>query len=155
MRYDAKISSIEDRYDLISLTVDQLHGIFTEYKMTTGNNKSTKNETDFKASKTKINHKKKPQSCHHEESDVEEANFIIKLQKGSRKYKFKIPFKCLNCGKVCHFASKCPYPKEDPEEKENKNNQYQNKEKPNYKKKVLQRENKFLLKRRRQQLVRV
>jgi hypothetical protein len=143
MRYDAKISSVEDRSDLSSLTVDQLHGIFTAYEMRTGNNKSAKDETTFKAFKTKINQKQKPQSCHHEESDVEEANFIRKLQKGSGKYKGKLPFKCFNCGKVGHFASKCPYPKEDPEEKENKNKQYQKKEKPNYKKNFYRGKNNF------------
>ena len=43
MRYDANISSIEDRSDLNTLTVDQLHGIFTAYEMRTGHDKSTKN----------------------------------------------------------------------------------------------------------------
>jgi hypothetical protein len=42
MRYDSKISTIEDRSDLNTLTVDQLHGIFTAYEMRTGNDKSTK-----------------------------------------------------------------------------------------------------------------
>jgi hypothetical protein len=143
MRYDAKISSVEDRFDLSSLTVDQLHGIFIAYEMRTGNNKSTKDEIAFKEFKTKINQKQKPQSCHHEESDVEETNFIRKLQKGSGKYKGKLPFKCFNCGKVGHFASKCPYPKEDPEEKEKKNKQYQKKEKPNYKENFYKGKNNF------------
>jgi hypothetical protein len=40
MRYDSKISSIEDRFDLDTLTVDQLHIIFTTYEMRTGNEKS-------------------------------------------------------------------------------------------------------------------
>ena len=31
MRYDAEISRIEDRPDLDTLTIDQLHGIFTTY----------------------------------------------------------------------------------------------------------------------------
>jgi hypothetical protein len=79
MRYDANISSVEDRSDLSSLTVDQLHGTFTTYEMRTGNNKSEKDETSFKSFKTKINQKQKPQSCHHEESDVEEANIIRKF----------------------------------------------------------------------------
>jgi hypothetical protein len=39
MRYDAKISTIEDRPELDKLTVDQLHGIFTAYEMRTGNEK--------------------------------------------------------------------------------------------------------------------
>jgi hypothetical protein len=143
MRYDANISSIEDRSDLDTLTFDQLHGIFTAYEMRTGNDKLAKGETVFKVSKTKINQKKKIQSYHHEESDVEEANFIRKLKKGSRKYKGKLPFKCFNYGKVGHFASKCPYPKEDPEDEENKTKQYKKKEKTNYKKKFYKGKNNF------------
>jgi hypothetical protein len=42
MRYNAKISSIEDISDLKTLTVDQLHGIFTAYEMRTRHDKSTK-----------------------------------------------------------------------------------------------------------------
>jgi hypothetical protein len=74
---------------------------------------------------------------------VEEANFIRKLQKGSGKYKGKLPFKCFNCGKVSHFSSKCPYPKEDPEDEENKTKQYKKKEKPNYKKRFYKGKNNF------------
>jgi hypothetical protein len=114
MRYDAKISSISYRSDLNTLTFDQLHGIFTAYEMRIGHDKLEKDETAFKAFETKINQEKKPQSIHHEESDVEEVNFIRKLQKGSGKYKEKLLFKFFNGGKVGHFASKCPYPKEDP-----------------------------------------
>jgi hypothetical protein len=40
MRYDAKISTIEDRPDIDTLTVDQLHGIFIAYEMRTRNDKS-------------------------------------------------------------------------------------------------------------------
>jgi hypothetical protein len=36
MRYNAKISTIEDRPELEKLTVDQLHGILTAYEMRTG-----------------------------------------------------------------------------------------------------------------------
>jgi hypothetical protein len=35
MRYDAKISTLEDRTYLDKLTVDELHGILTAYEMRT------------------------------------------------------------------------------------------------------------------------
>jgi hypothetical protein len=33
MRYDAKISTLEDKPDLDKLTVDELHGTLTTYEM--------------------------------------------------------------------------------------------------------------------------
>jgi hypothetical protein len=45
-----------------------------------------------------------------------------------------MPFKCFNFVNVVHFSAKCPYPKEDPEDVEEKNKQYKKKGKPNYKK---------------------
>ena len=81
------------------------------------------------------NQKQNTQIDHNEEHDVEEANFIKKLQKGSRKYKGKLPFKCFNCGKIGHFQSKCPYPKKDSEDEHDKSKQYKKKGKFDYKKK--------------------
>jgi hypothetical protein len=53
MRYDANISTLEDRPDLDNLTVDELHGILTTYEMRIGKEKPAKGETTFKASKSK------------------------------------------------------------------------------------------------------
>lgn len=44
-------------------------------------------------------------------SDEEEAKFIRRLDKGMGKYKFKLAFKCFNCGRVGNYASKCPHKK--------------------------------------------
>jgi hypothetical protein len=113
MRYDAKISTIEDRPELDKLTVDQLHGILTTYEMRTGNEKPSKGETTFKASKTKMKQEKKTNEELSDISDEEISNFMKKLKKGTGKYKGKIPLICFNCGKIGHFANKCPYPKQE------------------------------------------
>ena len=40
MRYDAKVSTLEDRKDLEKLTMDELHGIRIAYEMRTRKEKS-------------------------------------------------------------------------------------------------------------------
>jgi hypothetical protein len=107
--YDSKLSSIEYRSDLDTLTVDQLRGIFTAYEMRIGNDKSSKRETTFKVSNVRQEQNTKDYLS--DIFDEETANFINKLKKGTRKYKGKIPLICFNCGKDGHFANKCPYPK--------------------------------------------
>jgi hypothetical protein len=129
-----KVSTLEDRENLHQLAMDELYGILTAYDLILGHESLPKGEATFKVLKKTKNQKQKPQHNHHEESCVEEANFIKKLQKGSGRYKGKSSFKCFNCGKVGHFEAKCPNPKEDPEDEEDTNIQYKKKGKPNYKK---------------------
>ena len=102
MKYDSKVSTLEEHDDLDDITVDELHGIFTTYEMRTWKKGSSKKEASFKSlSKNQF-----------ENLDDEEALFIMKLEKGSRKYKGKIPLKCFNYGSIGHFSPKCPYPKQ-------------------------------------------
>jgi hypothetical protein len=51
------------------------------------------------------------------------------LKRGTNKYKGILPLKCFNCGKIGHFANKCPYDKNldsDEEEDPKKEEKYQN-----------------------------
>ena len=101
MKYDSKVSTLEERNDLDIVTVDELHGIFTAYGMRMGQNEPSRKEAAFKArSKNQL-----------ENLDDEEALFIKKLEKGTGKYKGKLPLKCSNYGRIGHFSNKCPYPK--------------------------------------------
>ena len=134
MKYDSKISTLEERDDLSSMTMDQQHGILTAYEMRTGQNKTSKGEATFKVTKKTKHQNQNTQNDHNEEYDEEEANFIKKLQKGSGKYKGKLPFKCFNCDKIGHFQSKCPYSKKDFEDEDAKSKQYKKGGKPDSKK---------------------
>ena len=55
LRFDAKVSTIEEMKDLDNLTNDELHGIHTSYEMRTKKEKPSKRETTFKASNKKKN----------------------------------------------------------------------------------------------------
>ena len=79
MKYDSKISTLEERHDRDLLTIDQLHRILTAYEMRTGQNITSKGEATFKVTKKIKNQKQNTQIDHNEEHDVEEANFIKKL----------------------------------------------------------------------------
>jgi hypothetical protein len=126
MRIDPKVSTLENRENLDKLTMDELHGIITACEMRTGQEKPSKGETAFKVSKITKNHEHVSNESNSDISD-EEANFIKKLKKGSGKYKVKLPLKCFNRGKIGHFDSKCPYPKEKDSDDEKSYNQKEHK----------------------------
>ena len=68
------------------MTVDELHGIFTTYEMRMGHNEPSRKEAALKSlSKNQL-----------ENLDKEEVIFISKLDRGTQKYKGKLPLKCFN-----------------------------------------------------------
>ena len=97
MRYDPKVSTLEEQYDLKKVTMDELHGIITAYEMRTWQNGYSRKETAFKASLK--NQSKNPND--------EEALFINKPDRGTGKYKGTLPLKCFNYGRIGNFGTKC------------------------------------------------
>ena len=81
MRFDSKVSSLEERKDLDKISMDELHGILIAYEMRIEQENPSINEETFKASKKK---KKKNQnsksclcsSCSEDSNDEGEANFV-------------------------------------------------------------------------------
>ena len=63
--------------------MDELHGILTTYEMRTGQNGSSRKEAAFKSS---LNNQS-------ENTNEEEAMFINNLERGTGKYKGKLPLK--------------------------------------------------------------
>ena len=83
VRFDSKVSSIEERQDLEKLSMDELHGILTTYEMRIEQEKTSRKEATFKVSKkTKKNNQnsRSCSSCSEDSDDEEETNFVRKLK---------------------------------------------------------------------------
>jgi hypothetical protein len=117
MRFYPKISALEEREYLNSISMDELHGIFTAYEMRTKQENPYIKEAVFKASKRSKKKGKKKEKEHSNNSDVSEddeeaTNFVRRLNKGTNnKYRGKLPLICFNCDGIGHFDNKCPHKK--------------------------------------------
>jgi hypothetical protein len=116
MRFNPKISALEERLDLNSISMDELHGIFTAYEMRTKQENPDVKEAAFKASKRSKKNKNEQEEYSNNnnvsEDDEEVANFVKRLNKGTNgRYRGKIPLICFNCDGIGHFANKCPHKK--------------------------------------------
>lgn len=78
LRFDAKVSAIEEMADLGKLIVDKLHGILTTHEMRTNVESSSRKETAFKASKKSKDKGHVSSESSEEESDCEATHFVIK-----------------------------------------------------------------------------
>jgi hypothetical protein len=112
MRFDPKISALEERSDLNSISMDELHGIFTTYEM-----RIEQENLDVKEATFKSKQKEKQQEEHSNNNDISEddeevANFVKILNKGTDgRYRGKVPLICFNCDGIGHFSNKCPHNK--------------------------------------------
>jgi hypothetical protein len=134
MRFNPKISTLEERSYLNSISMDKLHGIFIAYEMRTEQENPDVKEAASKASK-RSKQKKKEQEEYSSSNDVSEddkevVNFIKRLNKGTNgKYRCKIPLICFNFDGIGHFANKCPH-------KKKRNNEGYSKGRQTYKVKI-------------------
>jgi hypothetical protein len=70
MIFDPKISTLEERTDLNSISMDELHEIFTAYEMRTEQENSDIKEATLKASKRSNQKGKKKEKEHSSNSDI-------------------------------------------------------------------------------------
>src|SRR3984885_9609666 len=102
-RFESKFSAIEEKENLQNLKMSQLHGILTAYEMRKGG-PSDRRVATFKASG-----KGEYYELGHVSEEEEESNFVRNLQRGTGRFKGKLPFKCFACGRVGHYATKFPH----------------------------------------------
>ena len=102
-RFESKVSAIEEKENLQNLKMSQLHGILTAYEMRKGG-PSDRRVVAFKASG-----KGEYYESGHVSEEEEESNFVRNLQRGTGRFRGKLPFKCFACGRVGHYAAKFPH----------------------------------------------
>jgi hypothetical protein len=109
LRFNPKISALEERLYLNSISMDELHGIFTAYEIRTEQENPDVKEAAFKASK-RSKQKKNEQEEYRSNSDVsKDDERLNKVTNG--RYRGKLPLICFSCDGIGHFSNKCPHKK--------------------------------------------
>jgi len=102
-KFESKVSAIEEKQNLQSIAMSQLHGILIVFEMRKGGPPDMR-EAAFKASR-----KGEYNESGHTSEEEEESNFVKNLQRGYGRFRGKLSFKCFAYGKVGHYAAKCPH----------------------------------------------
>jgi hypothetical protein len=111
MIFYPKISTLEEREDIDSISMDELHGIFTAYEMRMKQENPNIKEESFKASKRSKKKGNKKEKEHSNNSDISEddeemTNFVRRLNKGTNdRYKGNFPLICFNCDGIGHLVT--------------------------------------------------
>eukprot|EP00253_Pinus_taeda_P003434 PITA_03434 len=113
-KFESKVSAIEEKQDLQTITMKQLHGILTAFEMRKRGPSDMREAAfkDLEKGKEELN-----ESGHISEEE-DEVNFVKRLQRGSRRFRGKVPFKFFACGSVGHYPTKCPHKDKYDKEKE-------------------------------------
>jgi len=98
-----KVFAIEEKQDLQSITMTQLHRILTAFEMRKGG------PSDMREAVIKASGREELNESGHISEEEEEANFVKNLQRGSGRFRGKLPFKCFACGRVGHYAIEFPH----------------------------------------------
>eukprot|EP00253_Pinus_taeda_P002679 PITA_02679 len=86
-RFESKVSAIEEKENLQNLKMSQLHGILTAYEMRKGG------PSDRRVTAFKVSGKGEYYESGHVSEEEEESNFVRNLQRGTGRFKGKLPFK--------------------------------------------------------------
>jgi len=112
MRFVSKISSLEEKVDLDTMNMDELHGILTAYVMRREQQNSVTKEETFKESNNKkIKEKSNSSISDILEDDDEVVKFIKRMKKGTIRYKGNLSLICFDCDGIGHFTNKFPHKK--------------------------------------------